>query len=139
MNMQEAIALCRYTQACCPQQRLDQYTPDAWLDLLGDLTYADCKTAVANVAKRAPFVAPAEIRTEVAHIHRDRIDEAILTGAPEDPADYLAWLKRTRRLVAEGRQSDLPQIEPDKHQVSADFIRQLRARSRQETPGKDIS
>ena len=139
MNMKEAIALCRYTQACCPQQRLDQYTPDAWLDLLGDLTYADCKTAVANVAKREPFVSPAEIRTEVAHMRRDRIDEAILTGAPEDPADYIHWLKRTRRLVADGRQANLPQLEPGKHQVSADFIRRLRAKSKQEPPVKDIS
>lgn len=139
MNRKEAVMLCRYTQACCPQQRLDEYTPDAWLDVMGDLPYADCKTAVARVAKRQAFVAPSDIRLEVSHMHRDRIDEAILTGAPEDPADYIAWLKETRHAIATGRQADLPQIELDKHQVSADFIHELRARSRQEPPGKEIS
>lgn len=52
-------------RACCPQQAIDAYTPDAWHDLLGDLDVMDCRRAVAAIVKRQPFVAPAEIRAEL--------------------------------------------------------------------------
>lgn len=65
MNRQEAVALTRYVKAYCPQQAIDEYTPDAWHDLLGDLDLDTCRQAAGRVARRQPFVAPAEIRAEV--------------------------------------------------------------------------
>ena len=65
MTHAETVLLTRYVKACCPQQAIDRYTPDAWHDLLGDLAPEDCRAAVVTVAKRQPFVAPAEIRAEV--------------------------------------------------------------------------
>jgi hypothetical protein len=65
MNPSDTVLLIRYVRACCPQQAMDEYTADAWHDLLGDLDLAECRTAVVTVAKRQPFVAASEIRTEV--------------------------------------------------------------------------
>jgi len=48
----ETVLLTEYVQACCPQQAIGEYTADAWHDLLGDLSLADCKAAVAEIAKR---------------------------------------------------------------------------------------
>lgn len=68
------MALCRFTKACCPQQAIDEYTPDAWHELLGDLDFEDCKQAIIEVAKRQPFVAPAEIRQQVRLIRHRRLE-----------------------------------------------------------------
>ena len=46
MTPHETLLLTRYVKACCPQQAIDEYTPDAWHDLLGDLSLADCRAAV---------------------------------------------------------------------------------------------
>src|SRR5690606_20849845 len=71
MTSEEAVILVAYVRACCPQQKFDEYTPDAWHDLLGDLTLNDCRAAARTIAQRQPFVAPAEIRAEVARIRAD--------------------------------------------------------------------
>ncbi len=56
MNRQETVALTRYVKACCPQQAIDEYTPDAWHDLLGDLDLDACRQAAARVVRRQSFV-----------------------------------------------------------------------------------
>jgi hypothetical protein len=66
MTPRETLALTRFVKACCPQQEIDEYTPEAWHELLGDLSLAQCRVAVRTVARRQPFVAPSEIITEVA-------------------------------------------------------------------------
>ena len=48
MTPAETVLLVAYVKACCPQQAIGEYTPDAWHDLLGDLDLADCKEAVAG-------------------------------------------------------------------------------------------
>lgn len=60
------MLLTRFAQACCPQQVIDEYTPDAWHELLSDLSLEQCRAAVRAVTRRQPFVAPSEIITEVA-------------------------------------------------------------------------
>lgn len=103
MKPTETVLLTEYVKACCPQQArtMGEYTPDAWHDLLGDLSLADCREAVAAVARRQPFVAPAEIRTEVRRIRDGRIARSVLAAPPpeltDDPAAY-------RRALAEGVQ-----------------------------------
>lgn len=108
MNRTEAVALCRLAKACCPQQAFDEHTPAAWGELLGDLSFDDAKAALLEVAKRQPFVAPAEIRTEVRRIRRQRLDAAPpLVPPPDlDPDDVLAyrrWLASARRAIADGK------------------------------------
>jgi hypothetical protein len=71
MTPTEAVLLTRYVKACCPQQQIDEYTPDAWFDVLGDLELSGCKAAVAAITRKQPFVAPSEIRTHVMAVRGD--------------------------------------------------------------------
>src|SRR5690349_11552302 len=72
MTAAEAVMLCRFAKACCPQQAIDEYTPDAWHELLSDLRFEDCKAAVVDVVKEQPFVSPAEIRSRIAKVRANR-------------------------------------------------------------------
>lgn len=109
MNRQEAVALARYVKACCPQQAIDEYTPDAWHDLLGDLDLDACRQAAARVARRQPFVAPAEIRTEVRAERERRLatirsDELLPIGdVADDASAYLQQFRERVKVVADGR------------------------------------
>lgn len=106
MTPQETLLLLRYVKACCPQQAMDEYTPDAWHDLLGDLSFADCKDAAKTVAQRQPFVAPSEIRDAVREIRGARLDRTPLPPAPpEIAADgraYAEWKAEQTRRIADG-------------------------------------
>jgi len=108
MTPKQTLALTRYVKACCPQQAMDSYTPDAWYDLLGDLPLEDCRAAVVAVAKRQPFVAPAEIRAEVRAIRDERLrlagDPAPPAELLDDPAAYRAWIRRTTKQIADGQE-----------------------------------
>lgn len=110
MNREETTALCRYVKACCPQQQIDEYTPDAWHDLIGKLDFADCREAVVRVATRQPFVAPAEIRAEVQRIRSDRLHDFqyVPVDGDDDWEIYLAALRAQRTAVADGRREAAP-------------------------------
>jgi hypothetical protein len=111
MTPTETVVLTEYVQACCPQQAIGEYTSDAWHDLLGDLTLADCRAAVAEVAKRQPFVAPCEIRAEVKRIRETRILAADIPAPPPevtgDRAAYAAALHAARVAAADGRDPEV--------------------------------
>jgi hypothetical protein len=66
MNKRETGLLLAYVIGACPQQQVNDLTPDAWHDILGHLEYAECREAARAVAARQPFVAPAEIIREIA-------------------------------------------------------------------------
>ena len=103
----EAAALCRYLQACCPQQKFDQFTSDAWFDLLADMPFGLAKLAAQRVASRQPFVSPSEIiatakamRKAVAP-HITRLLDDIEGAAPSDPdTNWIAWCRGRRERVA---------------------------------------
>jgi hypothetical protein len=107
MTPKEAVLLTRYVKACCPQQQIDEYTPDAWFDILGDLDLGDCKAAAAEVARHQPFVAPSEIRAEVRRVRDARMDAAEIPAPPpeltNDPDAYRAALHASRVAAADGR------------------------------------
>lgn len=62
MTPAETVLLVRYITACCPHQKIDSHTPDAWHDLLGDLDLDSCRAAAAEIARTRPFVAASDIR-----------------------------------------------------------------------------
>ena len=103
----EAAALCRYLQACCPQQKFDQFTSDAWFDLLADMPFGLAKLAAQRVASRQPFVSPSEI-IATAKAMRKAVDPHITRllddtegAAPADPdTEWLTWCKARRERVA---------------------------------------
>ena len=107
MTPSETVVLTEYVRACCPQQAIGEYTADAWHDLLGDLSLADCKSAVAEVARRQPFVAASDIRAEVQEARHQRIKDAGGIPAPppellDDPAAYGAALQAAATALADG-------------------------------------
>lgn len=111
MTKREALLLTRKLTACCPQQAMDEYTPDTWFDLLKDLSYADCETAMFKVAKRQPWVSPAEIRQQLAETRRARLRQAELPDPPpeltDDPVAYLAALRAAATAIGDGRDPEL--------------------------------
>lgn len=116
MTHAEAVLLCRYAKAACPQQQFDAYTPDAWCDLLEDLRFDDAKLALQTLVKRQPFVSPAEIRDEVKRIRGRRIGEfGPIPDPPFEPMgpEYQRWHTEMLRRIGDGelRRGDLPEPE----------------------------
>jgi hypothetical protein len=106
MNSQEAAVLCRYVRALCPQQKFDEYTPDAWHDVLRNYLLEEARTAAATIANRQPFVSPGEIATEIRRMHADRLGrhtDPTPKANPDDIAAYKAELAATRAAVATGQ------------------------------------
>lgn len=147
MDREHAVAVLRKVIAYCPAMKLNDDSRQAWAEALADANFQDSLDAVAVIGAKPLdpgeqlWIQPGHILAEVRRIRARRLDDfdvANLTGAPADVDDYLAWRRATNRAIADGHQSGLPQVEGGKHQVSADFIRELRARSRGQLPGKDI-
>lgn len=119
MTNAEAVILCRFAKACCPQQQFDSYTPDAWFELLNDLRFEDCKEAVVRIVKRQPFVAPAEIRDEIRLVRIDRFEQfGREYGYLEPPAHLaddipgeLAWRRAVERKIFDGEITHPDQID----------------------------
>jgi hypothetical protein len=97
----ETVLLTEYIQALCPQQAIGEYTADAWHDVLGDLELDDCKAAAVAVAKRQPFIAPAEIRAEVRRVREERIGRNPLPAPPPDAAEQPGRYQRIIRANVE--------------------------------------
>jgi len=107
MNAAESLVIVRMVSSLCPQQRLDQYTPDIWHEILADLDFPECRTAVIELGKRQAFVAPSDIRAEVRRIRNGRIADVAEDVPDADPADvaaYLEALRQQRHRTADGEQ-----------------------------------
>ncbi|SFY52098.1 zinc finger domain-containing protein [Streptomyces sp. F-1] len=112
MTPDETVVLARYVRALCPQQKFDEYTPDAWHDVLGDLPLDAARTAAAAVARRQPFVSPAEIRGEyltqradtAADFQGPGLSAEIPDADPDDVPAYLAAIRAQRHRAANGTQ-----------------------------------
>ncbi|MFE2384465.1 zinc finger domain-containing protein [Streptomyces misionensis] len=110
MTEEETVVLARYVRALCPQQKFDEYTADAWHDVLGDLPLNAARAAAAAVARRQPFVSPAEIRTEYLNQRADTaadfqgpgLPAEIPDADPDDVPAYLAAVRQQRHRAAEG-------------------------------------
>lgn len=106
MKPTEAVMLKEIVRQCCPQQHFGEYTADLWYDLLDDLELSDCTVAVKALARRQPFISPAEIRAEVRKIRADRIERSVVAAPPaeltDDPRAYQRALAGNIRLAADG-------------------------------------
>ncbi|MFE6482421.1 hypothetical protein ACFVGN_05700 [Streptomyces sp. NPDC057757] len=111
MTPDETVILARYVRALCPQQKFDEYTPDAWHDVIGEYSLASARAAAATVARRQPFVSPAEIIDEITAQRSDAASDIQGPGLPAeipdaDPDDvhaYLAAVKQQRTRAADGQ------------------------------------
>lgn len=114
MTPEETVLLARYVRALCPQQKFDEYTPDAWHDVLGDFTLDEARAAAATVARQQAFVAPGEIATEVRKARRALVSVDAETEPPNvDPNNvplYLRQIRTHRRNVATGQTPAIPAL-----------------------------
>ncbi|WP_262702002.1 MULTISPECIES: zinc finger domain-containing protein [Streptomyces] len=99
MTEEEVIHLAKYVAALCPAQRFNEFTPDAWIDVLSPYNATDARTAVVAIARRQPFISPAEIIAEIQDMRRERITAANLTydGNPDETG--LESTRSVRALV----------------------------------------
>ncbi|MFE9372290.1 hypothetical protein ACFYM2_21320 [Streptomyces sp. NPDC006711] len=110
MTPEETVVLTRYVKALCPQQKFDEFTPDAWHDVLTAWPMAEARAAAAAVAGRQPFVSPAEIIGEIWRQRGNRAADFQGPGLPAEVPDadpdnvhaYLAALRAQRTKAADG-------------------------------------
>ena len=104
MTPTEAAKLCAFAGQCFPQQKINEFTPDAWGLILEHVRYSDAQDALVLLARKQPFVSPAEIIREVKKLRAKRIDEygPIIPPAGLDPIETVAWIKQATRTVGDG-------------------------------------
>lgn len=110
MTPDETVVLARYVRALCPQQKFDEYTPDAWHDVLGEYRLDAARAAACRVAKKQPFVSPAEIIGEIRASRGENasafqgpgLSAEVPDADPDDVPAYLAALRAQRTRAADG-------------------------------------
>lgn len=107
MTPEEAVKICAFTSACCPAQKFDEFTPDAWGLILADIRFEDAKHAVVEIKKRSTWVDPSDIIAEVRKVRAKRIAEhgEIVPPADLDPdnvPEYVKWLRAAREAIGDG-------------------------------------
>ncbi|MGW4810508.1 zinc finger domain-containing protein [Kitasatospora cineracea] len=113
MIQQEWVVLFRYIRAMYPQQKFDEYTPDAWYEVLAGYDAQAVRTAVAACAAKKPFVAPAEIIAQIAaNAANCMTDFQYEPGDPDETArQYLARRRQQIAAVTAGqRPAALPAL-----------------------------
>ncbi|MEU8136066.1 hypothetical protein [Streptodolium elevatio] len=111
MNELEAVSITRYVKALCPHQKFDEFTADAWFDVLGPYGFDDCKQAAAAIAGRQAFISTSDIVAEVRRIRAKRLDGFVYVpgDGDGDPQVYLARRRAQIELVASGRRAADPE------------------------------
>ena len=112
MTPTEVVELTAFVSQASPSQKIDEFTSDAWYDLLDDIPFADGLAAAKRVARRQPYIAPADIRAEVRIIRRERLDHADSSYTPpvgeQSFSEYQRGLLRHRRAVGDGAEIPAP-------------------------------
>jgi hypothetical protein len=101
----EAVQIAEYVAAACPAQKFGEYTPDVWGEILAPYAVDEARAAVIAVARRQPFVSPAEIVTEIRERRAERIALANLVydGNPlETGAESAAAVRALIRAAVDG-------------------------------------
>jgi hypothetical protein len=118
---EESLTVTELVYAACPQQKMEEYTPDAWHLLLADLDFRDATEAAVSICKRSPFCSPAEIRAEIKRVREARLTTAgtVADQVDADPDDLPAWkaeLLARRGMVAAG-EAPPPPVEHPKRPI----------------------
>jgi hypothetical protein len=100
MNLQETARLCRIIAALSPSQKIDADTPDVWQVVLADVTLPDALEAAKAIAKRQPYIAPADIVNEARRLRTKRLDDVGVPTPNVDPDDAGAYAEELRALTA---------------------------------------
>lgn len=89
-------------------RKLTQQMPAAWLDILGQYPYADCRAAVVHHFQTSTeWLMPAHIIRHVKQLRKDRLLAVRETVEPnradaDDPTTYVETRRRLTQLIADG-------------------------------------
>jgi len=104
MTPEETVVLARYVRAMYPQTRLDEFTPDAWHDVLAPYGLEDARAAVVQHVQRGnAFISAGEIVTEIRRTRNARIEAAgPYTGIDGTWAQEMTAMRRRNTALASG-------------------------------------
>jgi hypothetical protein len=124
MNKTDTVLLCRYIKAMCPAQTIDEYTPDAWADILDDITLEEAKAAIYDGVRdrKWRFIDATDVVAGVRENRRGRLDDYVRKFGPvlpprelgDKPGEEHEWLVNARRLILDGKvthPSELGQVD----------------------------
>ncbi|NEC42212.1 hypothetical protein, partial [Streptomyces sp. SID8016] len=96
MTEEEAVQIAEYVAAACPAQKFGEYTPDVWGEILKPYAADEARTAVIAVARRQPWISPAEIVEEIKTRREERIELAhvVYNGNPLETGAQSAASRR---------------------------------------------
>lgn len=107
MNRQEVVLLTRYVRAMCPQQKIDEFTADAWHDILSAYSLDEARAAVhGHVTAGNSFISVGEICARIRKTRSDRLSRHTEAEPPYGDfgdASYKAALLDERKAIADGR------------------------------------
>jgi hypothetical protein len=111
MNRVDVVRLVAYVSQLNPAQAIDEFTADAWWDVLGDLpvTFDQARAAAAKVAKRERWIAVSAIHGELLGTIRphELSAPALAIQAPskfQENPERAARIARNKEKFAEVRQ-----------------------------------
>jgi hypothetical protein len=104
MRDEEAVAIYYQAISVTPGEPT-VHGADMWCELLRDLNYEDAQQALIHLLRRSTFASPAEIRSEVERIRRDRWTRAdpFIPSSPDlTPIEAAAEMRQYWRAVGDG-------------------------------------
>jgi hypothetical protein len=105
MNITEAVRLLRKIKAYRPHQEMDEFTAEAWAEILEDVDYVDANEAVKQLGSEIPYIGTDDVAKRVRHIRTRRVTDGeadLIPGPDFTVPQYLAWLRDSRRRLADG-------------------------------------
>lgn len=105
MTITEAVRLLRKLKAYKPQQDIDELTPEAWQEALGEYAYADVDRALSELVAEIPWVGVEDVKKRVKHYRAERIDHGyadLLIPSGLNPAEFTDWSRQVRKRLAAG-------------------------------------
>lgn len=111
MNSTETLQLVRYIAALFPATKVDEFTADAWHDVLHKYDLEDARAAAVAVSQRQTFCSLADIVVELKRVRAKRLEGFVYLpgGGDEHPKVYLARLRHQIEEVASGRRAPNPE------------------------------
>lgn len=139
MNETEIAKLLRFVHALCPAQKFDEFTPDAWELVLGDVPFDDARDALKTLGQKLRFIAPSDIAQEVRRVRNVRAAQytdyadTLPDADPDRPLDYIRALREHNYRAA----SQLP-AQPVRQAIESTFVYVQTKWSREPAPLKAI-
>lgn len=112
MNIHEVRAVVKAVQACCPAQKIDDFTANVWHPILADLEISveQVILLVAEMGKdpARQWIRPADILAAVEAFAPNLLDYSAIPAPSTDPDDVFAYNAELRAIIAEMKGRPMP-------------------------------